>query len=70
MMMREPVAARGHAVIEMKTSNAVPLLQYSCSDRFTPVTTAQLNARRLAKMVSEPFIATVRANHVCAQHMQ
>eukprot|EP00775_Hariotina_reticulata_P003585 gene3585-3850_t len=51
--------ALGHIVVETRTSNAVPLLRYSCSKRVIALPTLQLNARRLARMVKRPFISWV-----------
>lgn len=39
--------ALGHIVVETRTSNAVPLLRYSCSKRVIAMPTQQLNARRV-----------------------
>lgn len=39
--------ALGHIVVETQTSNAVPLLYYSCSRRVMALPTARLNARRV-----------------------
>ncbi|GFH27865.1 uncharacterized protein HaLaN_26250, partial [Haematococcus lacustris] len=49
----------GQVVVQMSTSNAIPILRYACSSRVVPLPTARLNARRVAKMVKSPFIAAV-----------
>eukprot|EP00775_Hariotina_reticulata_P013650 gene13650-13773_t len=48
-----------HVVVELKTSNALPLLKYACSNRVIAAPTNQLNAQRLAKMVKRPVISIV-----------
>ena len=41
-----PDPRKGVIVVELKTSNALPLLRQNCSPRVIPVPTNQLNARR------------------------
>lgn len=48
-----------HVVVDVKTSNAMPLLKYACSSRVLALPTNQLNALRLAKMVKRPVISVV-----------
>jgi hypothetical protein len=36
-----------HVVVELKTSNALPLLKYACSNRVIAAPTNQLNAQRV-----------------------
>lgn len=50
--------ALGHIVVETQTSNAVPLLYYSCSRRVMALPTGRLNARRVG------VAATVRKRPV------
>jgi hypothetical protein len=40
-------SSMGHIVVEMRTSNATPLLPFSCSRRVFALPTGQLNARRV-----------------------
>lgn len=35
-------------VVELKTSNALPLLKYACSNRIIALPTSQLNAQRVS----------------------
>jgi hypothetical protein len=35
-------------VVELKTSNALPLLKYACSNRTVALPTSQLNAQRVS----------------------
>lgn len=37
----------GHIIVELKTSNVLPLLRYSCSKRVMALPTGQLNAKRV-----------------------
>lgn len=37
---------QGHIILELKTSNALPLVKFSCSSRIVALPTTQLNARR------------------------
>eukprot|EP01025_Chloroclados_australasicus_P037823 TRINITY_DN38681_c0_g2_i3.p1 TRINITY_DN38681_c0_g2~~TRINITY_DN38681_c0_g2_i3.p1 ORF type:complete len:744 (+),score=121.86 TRINITY_DN38681_c0_g2_i3:179-2410(+) len=46
-------------IVEMRTRNAVPLLQYACSPNVIAFPSNQLNARRLTRMVKQPVIASV-----------
>ena len=39
----------GHIVVEMRTSNGVPLLPFSCSKRVFALPTGQLKARRVSQ---------------------
>ena len=39
----------GHIVVEMRTSNGVPLLPFSCSKRVFALPTGVLNARRVSR---------------------
>ena len=43
---RRQAAAGPHIVVEVKTGNAISLLQYSCSPRVLALPSNQLNARR------------------------
>ena len=43
-----PDPRTGSIVVELKTTNALPLLRQNCSKRIVPVPTNQLNARRHA----------------------
>lgn len=38
----------GQVVVELKTSNALPLLKYACSNRIIALPTSQLNAQRVS----------------------
>jgi len=48
--------ALGHIVVETRTTNAVPLLGYSCSKRVIALPTLQLNARRVRRQLAQIFI--------------
>lgn len=41
-----PDARTGCVIVELKTLDAIPLLQYSCSKRILALPTSLLNARR------------------------
>lgn len=41
-----------HVVVELKTSNALPLLKYACSSRVMALPTSQLNAQRVSELVT------------------
>ncbi len=41
-----PDPRKGHILVELKTANAVKLMQYGTSKRVIAMPTAQLNARR------------------------
>lgn len=55
----QPDPRVGHIVVELKTANAVPLLRYSCSPRIIGLPTAQLNARRMARIIKSPVVGMV-----------
>ena len=48
--MGQPDPRTGNIIVELKTSNAAPLLRYSCSHRIIGLPTAVLNARRCAPL--------------------
>jgi len=52
----EPDPRTGDIIVELKTANAVPLLRYSCSTRIMGLATAQLNARRMARIIKSPVV--------------
>jgi hypothetical protein len=41
-------------VVELKTSNALPLLKYACSNRTVALPTSQLNAQRVSCRTTVP----------------
>ena len=41
-----PDPRTGTIIVELKTSNATPLLRYTCSKRIIALPTSQLNSRR------------------------
>ena len=43
-----PDPRTGTIIVELKTSNATPLLRYTCSKRIIALPTSQLNSRRFA----------------------
>ncbi|KAK9810370.1 hypothetical protein WJX72_009592 [[Myrmecia] bisecta] len=49
----------GHIIVELKTSSAVQLLTYAASARILGLPTAQLNARRIARMVVHPVVGSI-----------
>ena len=50
----------GHIVVEMRTPHGASLLKYSCSPRVLCLPTIQLNARRLAQLITQS----------CCHHLQ
>ena len=44
-----PDPRTGTIIVELKTSNATPLLRYTCSKRIIALPTSQLNSRRCDK---------------------
>ena len=48
-------------VVELKTSNALPLLKYACSNRTVALPTSQLNAQRVSAS-TQPCFGTTYAS--------
>ncbi|KAF8072953.1 hypothetical protein HT031_000613 [Scenedesmus sp. PABB004] len=46
-------------VVELRTSNSLPLLKFACNSRIIALATTQLNAQRLSKMVKRPVMSVV-----------
>ncbi|CAL8468748.1 g8288 [Coccomyxa elongata] len=58
--METPAASRGgRIIVEVKTLNALAVLQYSCSVRVMALHTGEMNARRLSRMVRSPIVAAI-----------
>ncbi|BDA43260.1 probable ion channel POLLUX at N-terminal half [Coccomyxa sp. Obi] len=58
--MEAPGAMRGgRIIVEVKTLNALAVLQYSCSVRVMALHTGEMNARRLSRMVRSPIVAAI-----------
>ncbi|KAK9818136.1 hypothetical protein WJX72_007697 [[Myrmecia] bisecta] len=54
-----PDKRTGSIIVEMKTANAVKLVTYACSSRILALPTAQLNARRISRMVVHPVVGSI-----------
>ncbi|KAK9845991.1 hypothetical protein WJX81_007900 [Elliptochloris bilobata] len=59
IMQAVPEQSTARIVVEVKTVNALSVLQYSCSARTMALHTGELNARRLSRMVKHPVVAAV-----------
>lgn len=60
-----PDPRKAHILVELKTTNAVKLMQYSTSQRVIAMPTAQLNARRSEPLFTylETMIASIQCSH-------
>eukprot|EP00798_Chlamydomonas_sp_ICE-L_P025812 gene25812-11487_t len=47
----------GYIVVQIKTADGMPLVKYACSTHVLPLHTSMYEARRLVKMIKQPFIA-------------
>ncbi|KAG2488131.1 hypothetical protein HYH03_013277 [Edaphochlamys debaryana] len=50
---------RSRIVVELLTTNAVPMCHYACSARAFPLPTGTLSARRVARIVQQPLVPTI-----------
>ncbi|KAK9866656.1 hypothetical protein WJX84_009216 [Apatococcus fuscideae] len=54
-----PDTRTGSIVVAVQSASAVGLLDYCCSSRVLVLPTAQLNARRIGRMVSHPVVGSI-----------